>query len=112
MWLSFRKTTIQEMRPYVEREDMTGISVNVKEIPRVGGMIARDAKNHASMWYITPEFVKENYKSIGEFCCPSEKFVAHIEKHLKKDEVVCCKICNRTIQEITGITRTKPDNNS
>ena len=52
------------MRNYIPGEDLSDISVALGEIPIKGGFIARD--NKGSKWYITPEFVAENYELVGE----------------------------------------------
>jgi len=64
MWKKYRKTAVQEMRDYISGEDLTKVSVAPGETPKEGGKIARD--NKGSRWYITPEFVAENYKEISE----------------------------------------------
>lgn len=60
MWNQYRKTALQEMRRYIEGEDLTGTSVAPGETPKVGGMIARDAQG--SQWYVSPEFMAQNYE--------------------------------------------------
>lgn len=47
----YRKKNVQPMRPYVEGEDMTGISVNKEDTPEVGGMVAANIKNPEDKWY-------------------------------------------------------------
>lgn len=58
----YQKATFQEMRPYVPGEDMTGISIAVGINPEDGGMVARDPDNPTDQWYITKEFMDENYQ--------------------------------------------------
>lgn len=64
MWKKYRKNTIQEMRDYVLNEDLSGISVAPGEEPKQGGKIARDKQG--SQWYVSPEFIKENYVLVEE----------------------------------------------
>lgn len=62
MWKKYRKTTLQEMRPYIPGEDLTGISINAEDTPEEGGMIARNAENHKDQWYVSKVFFEENYE--------------------------------------------------
>lgn len=62
MWKKYRKTTIQEMRPYILGEDLTGISINPEDTPEEGGMIARNADNHKDQWYVSKAFFEKNYE--------------------------------------------------
>jgi hypothetical protein len=52
-------------RPYVEGEDMTGVSLSdadrVTGHPKVGGMMAR-GEDHNDQWYINEAFFKKNYE--------------------------------------------------
>jgi hypothetical protein len=98
-WKSFYKTKKQLMRDYVPGEDMTGISVADGETPKVGGKIAAD--DNGSQWYITPEFISENYEEeTGYSPMECALFVAHIKNHLKIYEHVVCKICGKSIFDI------------
>lgn len=100
-WERYRKTAEQEMRPYVPGEDLTGVSVSEKDTPERGGMIARGADDGA-LWYVSKRFYEENYEKVSRYCCSSEKFVAHIQQHLKYGEPVICTICGETIDEIAN----------
>ena len=57
----YRKKLLQPMRPYVEGEDMVGISVAECDTPEVGGMIAVSPDNALDKWYIAKQFFKDNY---------------------------------------------------
>ncbi len=59
---NYRKKNVQPMRPYVEGEDMTGISVNKEDTPEVGGMIAVNPKNGEDRWYVAKQFFLDNYE--------------------------------------------------
>jgi hypothetical protein len=61
-WKKFRKTAVQEMRPYVPGEDLSGISVNKEDTPEEGGMIARNSDNHEDQWYVAKGFFEANYE--------------------------------------------------
>lgn len=61
MWKNYVKKAVQEMRPYVPGEDLTGISVNKEDTPELGGMVARNSKNHEDQWYVAKKFFQENY---------------------------------------------------
>ena len=65
-WLPHQKTAVQEMRPYVTGEDLTGISVNAEDTPEAGGMIARNSDNHKDQWYIGKAFYEKNYALVLE----------------------------------------------
>lgn len=63
MWKKYRRVGLSEMRPYVDGEDMTGISVSDpdKALPTlVGGMIARNPKNHNDQWYVAEKYFNDN----------------------------------------------------
>ena len=62
MWKFYRKTAVQEMRPYIVGEDLSGISVNSQDTPEFGGMIARNSDNRKDQWYIAKAFFEANYK--------------------------------------------------
>jgi len=99
-WKNYKKAAIQEMRPYIPGEDLTGISVSERDTPEVGGMIARGADDGA-LWYVSKTFFNENYIQADEFCCAAAEFVEHIKSHLGSGEEVVCKVCNRTMLDIT-----------
>ena len=66
MWLLYRKNALQEMRPYLPGEDLTGISVSDEDTPEEGGMIARNSDNHDDQWYIGKAFFQANYEQVFE----------------------------------------------
>jgi hypothetical protein len=59
-WKQYRRKGLSEMRPYVEGEELTGVSINPVDTPAVGGMIARNPVNHQDQWYVAEEYFKEN----------------------------------------------------
>ena len=62
-WKTYRKTAVQEMRPYVSGEDLSGVSVSDEDTPEAGGMIARNSENHADQWYVAKKFFEECYEA-------------------------------------------------
>ena len=62
MWKFYRKTAIQEMRPYILGEDLSGVSVNKEDTPELGGMIARNDDNNDNRWYVAKDFFEKNYE--------------------------------------------------
>lgn len=65
-WSLYRKKNCTEMRPYIAREDLSGVSVSEDMTPQPGGMIARDPANHADQWYIYEEFFLLNYEPVED----------------------------------------------
>ena len=61
----YRKKQLAEMRPYVEGEDVSQVSISpedsAKGSPKVGDMIARNPTNHLDLWLVSATFVAENY---------------------------------------------------
>lgn len=64
----YRKKQIAEMRPYVEGEDMTGITITEEDArtgsPKEGDMIARNPANHKDRWLVSGTFFNTNYVNI------------------------------------------------
>jgi hypothetical protein len=61
----FKKYTrkgFSEMRPYIPGEDLRDVSVAVADVdlPEVGGMIARNPKNHKDQWYVARQYFEDN----------------------------------------------------
>ena len=52
----YRRKQIAELRPYIEGEDVSGISISdsdkVLGSPKAGDMIARNPKNHDDQWLV------------------------------------------------------------
>lgn len=61
-WTKHKKKNLQEMRPYIPGEDLTGISVSPRDTPEEGGMIARNPENPLDQWYVAKKFYEENYE--------------------------------------------------
>ncbi len=62
----YRKKLLQPMRPYVEGEDMSGISVAECDTPEVGGMVAYNADEPTDVWYVAKQFFEDNYEEAGD----------------------------------------------
>jgi len=59
----FKKYTrkgFSEMRPYIPGEDLSNISVADVDTPELGGMIARNPKNHSDQWYVAKQYFEDN----------------------------------------------------
>lgn len=61
---AYRKKNNQLLRPYVEGEDMSDISVAAVDVPEVGGMIAINPNDINDMWYVGKTFFEDNYELI------------------------------------------------
>jgi len=66
MFKKYRRTQIAELRPYVEGEDMTDISVSSADAkagsPKKGDMIARNPKNHDDQWLVAAKYFQDNFE--------------------------------------------------
>lgn len=63
-WKQYKRKGLSEMRPYVEGEDVSDISISNEDIlncsPRVGDMIARNPKNHKDQWLVAQKYFEDN----------------------------------------------------
>ena len=68
MFQQYRRRQIAELRPYVEGERMTGISVAKVDrdagSPKPGDMIARNPKNHADQWLVAAQYFADNFEPV------------------------------------------------
>jgi len=64
----YRRTSIAEMRPYEEGEDLSGVSINEVDkaagSPRPGDMIARNPANHEDQWLVARAYFEQNFRRI------------------------------------------------
>lgn len=64
----YRRKQIAELRPYVENEDLSGVSINQVDTangsPKAGDMIARNPKNHADQWLVAHKYFLDNFESM------------------------------------------------
>ena len=59
----FRRKGRAEMRFYVKGEDLSRISVSNADNPEEDlGMIARNTKNHADLWYVARQYFLDNFE--------------------------------------------------
>lgn len=62
----YRRSQIAELRPYVEGEDMSHISISEADIlngsPKAGDMIARNPANSADQWLVAEEYFRANFE--------------------------------------------------
>jgi len=59
----YRRKGNSEMRPYIDGEDLTGISISDEDKKLntlVGGMIARNPKNYNDEWYVAKKYFEDN----------------------------------------------------
>ena len=63
-WKFYKKSVVQEMRPYIPGEDLTGVSVSASDTPEPGGMIARNEADHQDQWYVAKAFFEKNYAPV------------------------------------------------
>jgi hypothetical protein len=61
---NYRKINVQPMRPYVEGENLWGISVNEEDTPELGGMIAHNPNHPLDQWYVSKRFFEDNYEEV------------------------------------------------
>jgi hypothetical protein len=63
-----RKKQLSEMRPYVEGEDMTGVSISEPDrengSPMIGDWIARNPTNHNDVWLVSASYYEENFEPV------------------------------------------------
>jgi hypothetical protein len=60
------------MVPWEKGFDMEFVSISDADVqdgnPKKGGMLARNKANVKDMWYINPEYFKENYERKYQLC--------------------------------------------
>jgi hypothetical protein len=69
MWQEYQPKRKLSMRPYIEGENMKGITVAVGVVPAAGGMIARTTRTLNSedatiFWYVTPYELELHYEPV------------------------------------------------
>ena len=62
MYKEYVKSGTQWIRPYIEGEDMSGVSIEKGATARKGWMIAIDKDNLSDKWAISPEYFAANYE--------------------------------------------------
>jgi len=62
---NYRKKNVQPMRPFIEGEDTSSISINPEDMPpRAGGMVATNPSNPKDQWYVAERFFLDNYEEV------------------------------------------------
>ncbi|TAL29062.1 MAG: hypothetical protein EPN98_21715 [Phenylobacterium sp.] len=65
----FRKKQFAELRPYVDGENMAGVSVSAEDAkagsPKVGDMIARNPKNLNDQWLVAAAYFADNFEPVA-----------------------------------------------
>jgi len=63
----YQRKGLSEMRPYIQGEDLTGISVSEpdKNNLHLGGMIARNPKNHDDKWFVAQKYFDANLEPVS-----------------------------------------------
>lgn len=65
-FLQYRRRQIAELRPYVDGESLSGISISPEDLkagsPKVGDMIARNPKNPADQWLVSQQYFHDNFE--------------------------------------------------
>ena len=61
----YLRKQLTELRPYVDGEDMSGISISEADAtagsPKVGDMIARNPKNYDDQWLVAAAYFAQFY---------------------------------------------------
>jgi hypothetical protein len=65
IWKQYKRKGLSEMRPYINGEDLTGVSVSDPDHPETDmGMIARNPKDHADQWYVARKYFEDNLEEV------------------------------------------------
>ena len=68
-WKQYQRTTVQDMRPYEEGEDVSKIEVNPIDAangsPKEGDMIARDPNDETRGWLVSRDYFAHNFTVVG-----------------------------------------------
>lgn len=64
----YRRKQIAELRPYVEGEDLQGVSISEADrlagSPKPGDMIARNPKNVMDTWLVAAQYFADNFEPV------------------------------------------------
>lgn len=68
-WIKYTRKGVSEMRPYIEGEAMSRVSVSVQDrangSPKPGDMIARNPKNHDDLWLVAKNYFEDNLEAVA-----------------------------------------------
>jgi hypothetical protein len=63
----YRRKRNAELRPYVQGENMDGISVSDADAkagsPKAGDMIARNPENHEDQWLVAAQYFADHFEA-------------------------------------------------
>ena len=63
-WQQYKRKGLSEMRPYVDGEDLTRVSISAADrdngSPKIGDMIARNPVNHDDQWLVAKKYFEDN----------------------------------------------------
>ena len=63
-WKQYKRKGLSEMRPFVEGEDVSSISISEPDkangSPKAGDMIARNPKNYEDQWLVAEVYFNDN----------------------------------------------------
>jgi hypothetical protein len=63
----YRRKRNAELRPYVQGENMDGISVSDADAkagsPKAGDMIARNPENHEDRWLVAAQYFADDFEA-------------------------------------------------
>lgn len=67
-WQQYKRKGLSEMRPYVEGEDLTRVSISAADhdngSPKIGDMIARNPVNHDDQWLVAKKYFEDNLEPV------------------------------------------------
>ena len=67
-WAQYKRKGLSEMRPYVEGEDVSHVSISEPDrengSPKKGDMIARNPENHADQWLVAAKYFEDNLEPV------------------------------------------------
>jgi hypothetical protein len=67
-WKQYKRKGLSEMRPYVEGEDLTHVSISAADrdngSPKIGDMIARNPVNHDDQWLVAKKYFEDNLEPV------------------------------------------------
>jgi hypothetical protein len=63
-WKQYKRKGLSEMRPYVEGEELSRVSISAADrdngSPKIGDMIARNPINHDDQWLVAQKYFEDN----------------------------------------------------
>ena len=96
----YRRRQVAELRPYVEGDDLTGVSISQPDkdagSPKPGDMIARNPANHADMWLVAKAYFEANFEeNFAPLTTPEATAGAPAEARARE-------IADRVLDALTG----------